>query len=125
MKGAAQTKKSGRPEGGDPEEWAAGVRTRMNSKRAFWRSPSFQTPSKFHEKTPREHKGVKCQAGGGSKKREILGGPAEGVVQSTSRGQGVWEGCLAEGCRRKGGGEGSVEEKKNENQKDKLQKQKI
>ena len=43
-----------------------------NSKRAFWRAPTLQTPPKFHGKTPREHKGCNFRREE-EKKREILG----------------------------------------------------
>ena len=78
------------PEGWGPEGWAAGARTRQpkNSKRAHLRAPAFKTPPKFNEKTPRETQKERNGGGKGKKKREILGGPAEGVQ---------WRGGPAEG----------------------------
>ena len=43
----------------------------------------FKTPPKFNEKTPRERQKERNGGGKGKKKSEILGGPAEGVVQGS------------------------------------------
>ena len=63
-----------------PPDRAAGARTRQpeNSKRAHLRVPALQTPPKFNEKTPRETRKNEISGGREKKKREILGGPAEG-----------------------------------------------
>ena len=49
-----------------------------NSKRAHMSVPAFQTPSKFHEKTPSERRNNEISGGREKKKREILGSPPFG-----------------------------------------------
>ena len=58
-----------------------------------------KTPTKFHERTPRERKKNANCGGRSEKKSEILGGPAEGCPPEGCPA----EGCPAEGCPAEGG----------------------
>ena len=78
-----------------PPDRAAGARTRQpeNSKRAHFRVPAFKNTNKIPRKDPKREKEER-KLWREEKKREILGGPAEGCPA---------EGCPAEGCPSEGG----------------------
>ena len=61
-----------------PPDRAAGASHYENSKRAYLNVPALQTPSKFHERTPRERRKNEISGGREKKKREILGPPPFG-----------------------------------------------